>query len=564
MNKNIIPELSDVLILSKNKFIDKYVGDVFDVDAEAIVYEKLYRFVNKYDDYIVKYSYWFKSNDTKALPGGQIDFIVCKKGIGFALLEVKAGKFTQAKLDKAFHQTMKANYSLNRDINVYNIVIFPEYELDDIKKNQYINKNDEKDRVYILDKNDFDKWDNLEIIKQFFDKFFNDKKRYGVKNNNTDKIIRKEFDIENYNKEREKERIAKEQKLIADKTKLIGIVKNNGFNCFVLRGYSGTGKTFIALNIAKDDEKNALFICRNSELVKAISKYIDKDTSFNTEDKNFTNYIRPIEGKEQIEKIIYKSTITSKTLTLYKLNLEDQKVNWQELEKLIDENNLIIIDEVQDSGYKEIKLLLDKVINDKNKQLYLVGDRKQFTNESKRHDFDSINNVIVKLKNDKQILYLDLGDDNCRNAIDIKRFIYKLINKSCFDEQKTISSIKIIFYNVNNIDEMNKKIISWIKIDKKEIIVINNDSGKLRIREKYLSSNYAKGCEYNEVVLIGCKKCQLLYNDEYEIDRQQLSQAAGRAKEKLTLVFYVENDNEKKEIEDILKKNYKFDESCFI
>ena len=562
MNKNIIPDIEDILELSKDEFIDKYVGDIFDVDAEAILYERLYRFVNKYDDYLIKYNYWYRSNDTKAIPGGQIDFIVCKKEIGFALLEVKAGKFTQVKLDKAFHQTLKGNYSLNSDINVYNIVFFPEDELDDIKKNQYINNNDEKDKTYILDEKDFNKWDKPEEIKKYFDDFFNDERRYKVKKTNTDKIIAREFDIENYNKDREMERIAKEQKLINDKAKIINIVKNSGFNCFVLRGYSGTGKTFIAMNIAKDSEKNVLYICRNSELIKAISKYFDNDTSFNIEDSKYTNYKYPISGKEQIEKAIYKSSINSKILTLYKLNLEERKVNWSEFEKLIDENDLIIIDEVQDSGYKEIKLLLDKVINNKNKQLYLVGDRKQFTNEAKRQDFNSINNVILKLKNDKQILYLDLGDDNCRNDIDIKRFIYKLIDKSYLDEQTKINRIKVVF--TNNFDEKNKRIADLIEKEKKDIIVINNETGKLNIREKYLSSNYAKGCEYNVVVLIGCKKCQLLYNNEFEIDRQQLSQAAGRAKKELTLVFYIKNDDEKKEIKDILENDYKFDENCFI
>ncbi|MBR0038428.1 MAG: AAA family ATPase [Lachnospiraceae bacterium] len=562
MNKNIIPDIEDTLDLSKDEFIDKYVGDIFDVDAEAILYERLYRFVNKYDDYLIKYNYWYRSNDTKAIPGGQIDFIVCKKEIGFALLEVKAGKFTQVKLDTAFHQTLKGNYSLNSDINVYNIVFFPEDELDDIKKNQYINNNDKKDKTYILDKKDFNKWDKPEEIKKYFDDFFNDERRYRVKKTNTDKIIAREFDIENYNKDREMERIVKEQKLINDKTKIINIVKNSGFNCFVLRGYSGTGKTFIAMNIAKDSEKNVLYICRNSELIKAISKYFDNDISFNIEDSKYTNYKYPISGKEQIEKAIYKSSINSKTLTLYKLNLEEKKVNWSELEKLTDENDLIIIDEVQDSGYKEIKLLLDKVINDKDKQLYLVGDRKQFTNEAKRQDFNSINNVILKLKNDKQILYLDLGDDNCRNDIDIKRFIYKLIDKTYLDEQTIINRIKVVF--TNNFDEQNKRIADWIEKEKKDIIVINNETGKLNIREKYLSSNYVKGCEYNEVVLIGCKKCQLLYSNEFEIDRQQLSQAAGRAKKELTLVFYTKNDDEKKEIKDILQNDYKFDENCFI
>ena len=561
MNKNIIPyyDYDDV---KSYDFVEKYTGYDFDVDAEAIVYKKLYEFVNKYDDYLVKYSYWFHPKDSKAFPGGQIDFIVCKKGIGFALLEVKAGKFTQAKLEKAFRQTMKANYSLNKDINVYNIVVFPQTEIDDDIKQCYMNKNDEKDKLYILDKNDFDKWDKPEEVEMFFDEFFKDETRYRFKKTNTDKIINREFDIETYSIEMEKERIAKEQKLIDDKTKLVNIVKNSGFNTFVLRGYSGTGKTFIAMNIAKDSEKNVLFICRNSELINAISKYYNNDVKFAICDRKYTDYKFPKIGKEQVEKIVYKSS-GLKRLTLYKLYLDDDKINWSDFEKLIDDNELIIIDEVQDSGYKEIKLLLDKVINNKNKQLYLVGDRKQFTYKPKREDFNNINNIIKQYRKDKQIMYLDLGDDNCRNNINIKRFVYKLIDKSCYDDHKEITGIKIMFYNKENVDIMNSKVIEWVENGKK-VIAINNDVGRLNINGKYLSANYAKGCEYNEVVLIGCKKSQLLYNVENETDCQQLSQAAGRAKYDLTMIFYVENDNEREEIIDILKKNYNMNEDCFI
>lgn len=563
MNKNILPDLGDALRLSENEFIDKYVGDVFDVDAEAIVYEKLYRFANKYDDYLVKYSYWFNPNDSKALPGGQIDFIVCKKEIGFALLEVKAGSFTQVKLDKAFNQTMKANYSLNKDINVYNIVIFPEDELDDAKKNQYMNNNDEKEKIYILDEKDFNKWDKPEEIKKYFDDFFNDERRYRVKKTNTDKIIAREFDIENYNKDREMERIAKEQKLINDKAKIINIVKNSGFNCFVLRGYSGTGKTFIAMNIAKDSEKNVLFICRNSELIKAISSYFDKDTKLEFVEKKCTDYKYPKKGKEQIERLVYKVNNTN-LLTLYKLYLENENIDWENFEKLIDDNELIIVDEAQDSGYKEIELLLDKVTKDNNKQLYIVGDKKQFTNNEKKADFDKINNIIMKLKNEKQILYLDLGDDNCRNNIEIKNFVYKLINKEYYDEHKKISNIKVKFYyNAKNTDTINQEIIKLIEVSNKEIVVVNNDKDGMKFKKDYLSSNYAKGCEYNEVILIGCKKCQLLHDAENEINRQLLSQAAGRAKNDLILIFHVGNDNEKKEIIDILEYDYNFDRDCF-
>lgn len=573
MNKNILPDLGDALRLSENEFIDKYVGDVFDVDAEAIVYEKLYRFANKYDDYLVKYSYWFNPNDSKALPGGQIDFIVCKKEIGFALLEVKAGSFTQVKLDKAFNQTMKANYSLNKDINVYNIVIFPEDELDDAKKNQYMNNNDEKEKIYILDEKDFNKWDNPDEIKQFFDNFFNDEKRYKEKNKNTDKIIEREFDIEKYSKEIEKERIAKEQKLIDDKTKIVNIVKNNDYNCFFIRGKAGTGKTFIAMNIAKDSDKNTLFICRNGKLFNVIEKYFKKELEIYSPTE-FVNY----ESKSKYnnpKKVVFKLK-NNKSLTLYKLELKQyEEYNIGKFKKLVNDNDLIIIDEIQDSGYYEFDVLLKKVLKDKNKVLYLIGDENQFTYDFENKDFNlkfenfkHIKDDIICYKKNKELLYLDIDNDNCRNNLEIRDFIYRLLDDKYIISAKIINNINVIFCNKSN-DNIQELLIDIKDISKMQIIYLNKldiFDGIKYIKYPYIY-NLIKGCEYNRVLVLGCTKKHIVFKHneiENTIKRQQLSLSAGRAKEDLILVFYIENENEKKEVKEILIKDYKFDKDCFI
>ena len=181
------------------------------------------------------------------------------------------------------------------------------------------------------------------------------------------------------------------------------------------------------------------------------------------------------------------------------------------------------------------------------------------------------------MKENKQIQIIDYKNKNFRNSIEIKNFIYKILNENNNYEDK-IFKIKVFFHYMNNKSFnplIKKEFQNTQKTPHSAIIYLyHNDKWTLKElhnigikkHEIIKSYNFSKGCEYNKVIVVGCYKNQLLLNDDMKnvISRRQLSLAAGRAKEDLTLVFYIENDDEKKEVKDILKKDYKFDEDCFL
>lgn len=99
---------------------------------------------------------------------------------------------------------------------------------------------------------------------------------------------------------------------------------------------------------------------------------------------------------------------------------------------------------------------------------------------------------------------------------------------------------------------------------------ISNDKYSRLIIKKYgikkydhiISYNLSKGNEYNKVVVMGAEIKHLLADNS--IDKNILSLAAGRAKQDLSIVFYITNNEDKARITRELKEIYLFDETCFI
>lgn len=250
MNKNIIPDYSDTISCNLDIFYRKH-ENVFDSPAEAKVYRLLYKLTKLDSLYKVRYGFYFHPKGSFVYPGGQVDFLVYKENIGLALIEVKGGQYLKdEKYIKAQQQLMKANYTLNNKIKAYNIMIFPD---DSVPKDvKSIIDGDDK---FVLDYNDYKRFtESSNDIVDYFDKFFSHN-RYKEPIDGTAKFANKLFDLDIYNLEKEKERVAKEAILIDNKVKSIDLVSNSGYNCFYITGYSGTGKTFIAMNMALDNEK---------------------------------------------------------------------------------------------------------------------------------------------------------------------------------------------------------------------------------------------------------------------------------------------------------------------
>lgn len=564
MNKNIIPNLDDVSKLTEQEFINKYKGSKFDSEAEAKVYRKLYKLVHIDDNYKLVYDYRFPPKCQGAPT--QIDFLLLKQGIGAALIEVKGIKESPKTDWKiAMHQLNDANYSLNNKINVYNIVIFPDSNLE---KETFFQKNRNSATGYIIDKRMFDEWDDSNKCEEYFLQFFNED-RYKHPNPETTETEKELFDGDKYYKRYLEERDRKEEYCINNLTEHLDFISNNPYNCYLIKGYAGTGKTFLAMNIAMKSLKRVLFIVRNQSLFEMVEKY------FNNNIECSQRWVIEYDNYKKPTKSIFD--LNNNVLTLKRLDMKlffDLK---EELKELIKEHQIFILDEIQDASSYEIKELMNEIKKEKDKVLYLVGDDKQFTNINQKEEFCKVKKIIEQAKNEKLLISIDLSNKNCRNSVEIKNFIYRLIDKKNIYSEK-ICNIKVFFHNIKSCyNEIIQKEINDINNKEKSVVIYLDNHNSWTVKtlknlglkkyEKIKSYNYSKGCEYDEVIVVGCSYKQLLFLDndlQNDVDRQQLSLAAGRAKEELTLVFYVENDDEKQEIKYILEKDYKFDEDCFL
>ena len=563
MNKNIIPRLDDVSKLTEEEFINKYKGSKFESKAEAKVYRKLYDLTKNDSNFKVVYDYIFAPKCQGAPT--QVDFLVLKHGVGAALVEVKGEYEDLEGAWKQAHKQLKdAKYSLRDRINVYNIIIFPDSYLEKEKFFQ-INKNDVNG--YIVDKKTFDEWVDKNKCIEYFDKFF-DEKRYENPNPKTNETEEKLFDFNKHYNQYLLERDRKEEEKTNSLCDGIESIESNN-DIIMISGLAGSGKTFVAMNIAIKKTNNVLFIVRNQTLFEQIEEYFNKHIG-----KPKERWYIPRTGYEKRTKTIYDTN--NKILTLIRLDMKIYGESKKEFVDLINNHQVLIIDEIQDATSYEIRLLINEAANN-DKQLFLVGDYNQFTNISNKDEFEKIKTIIEDMKENKQIQIIDYKNKNFRNSIEIKNFIYKILNENNNYEDK-IFKIKVFFHYMNNkcFNPLIKNEFQTIQKTPYSAIIYlyyhdkwtlkELDNIGIKKHEIIKSYNFSKGCEYNKVIVVGCYKNQLLLNNDMKnvISRQQLSLAAGRAKEELTLVFYVENDDEMQEIEAILKNDYKFDDSCFI
>lgn len=583
MFDNIIPNLQEDLHLENELFYEKY-NDVFDEISEVRVYKVLHKLVERDKSFKVIYGYFYHPEGSFVFPGGQIDFIVYKEKKGLALIEVKGlnkNEYFQNKYDYAQKQLMRANDTLRKQINglkCYTITMFPNYSLNDIQKTDSQYK-------YFVSKNEFELWESeSEKVQSYFNEFFNEERFDGELNECTIEWINDIFSIDKYNKELEKERVAKEQTIINYKTKIFDFVKNSGYNCFLIKGYSGTGKTFIAMNMAMKSDRNTIFIVNTVALFNSIEKYFNKYLQKISEE--YRNYKHP---KNDIKKYVEYKLCADKKLKLLTLDHKNNQKEYQKIEALekdISGFDLIILDEAQDAKRYVVETLFKECqMNNKckpDKKLYLIGDDKQFISDAyhSEKDFNEVKSIIIEQKRNNKILYLDLNDDNCRNNMEIKSFVYKLRDQNKINDY-TIKGIKVYFVDKKSqID--NAKLIECIK-NYEEIIISNNKNDYRtntikKIREEVKKENefsvknykLIKGCEYNSVVVLGLSKHNLLHETSDTDARRILYVCASRAKQKLALVFYIENNGfeeiqkEKEDIKDILVKTYLFDgEECF-
>ena len=220
------------------------------------------------------------------------------------------------------------------------------------------------------------------------------------------------------------------------------------------------------MNIAKDSDKNTLFICRNGKLFNVIEKYFKKELEIYSPTE-FVNY----ESKSKYnnpKKVVFKLK-NNKSLTLYKLELKQyEEYNIGKFKKLVNDNDLIIIDEIQDSGYYEFDVLLKKVLKDKKQIMDKYDSIKSEKIKLEEEYTHKLNDLSEKLKmrdSEKDELIA------CNEAFDILK-----------EEKKYILNLLLrVTPNPNLIQQIidiNKEII---QLERKKISIINNKNNNPKV-----------------------------------------------------------------------------------
>ena len=267
------------------------------------------------------------------------------------------------------------------------------------------------------------------------------------------------------------------------------------------------------MNIAMKSLKRVLFIVRNQSLKKKKKKY------FNNNIECSQRWVIEYDNYKKPTKSIFD--LNNNVLTLKRLDMKlffDLK---EELKELIKEHQIFILDEIQDASSYEIKELMNEIKKEKDKVLYLVGDDKQFTNINQKEEFCKVKKIIEQAKNEKLLISIDLSNKNCRNSVEIKNFIYRLIDKKNIYSEK-ICNIKVFFHNIKSCyNEIIQKEINDINNKEKSIVIYLDNHNSWTVKtlknlglkkyEKIKSYNYSKGCEYDEVIVVGCSYKQLLF-----------------------------------------------------
>ena len=367
-------------------------------EGERIVFRKLKEIEGNYE---IFYSVDWTSNSKKNRPrrDGECDFILVHKTLGVICFEVKGGKvfkefdnygfpeffskdkkgeihpiknpYKQAKRTKNIIIDKWREYRKEDYINVQHAVIFP--ETDD--PGEYKSINDLKEIT--LFKNHLKKDLSLEIAKLFE---LDASDNYDEMDENGVEYLKNIFLSIIPLKENLSEVIEYQKKIIDEQTNQFLAnciaVKEGFLNKIVFKGGAGTGKTHLAIEIAKNFSISGktLILCFN---------------------RGLKNYLFNSLGT--------KSNIDVKSISECIAYLEIENFDENEVvEKLIQKNffyDSIIIDEAQDFKIEWWSLIFN-AINDKKSNIYIFYDNNQkIYNQKESLNFLNQNNFkFIELK----------------------------------------------------------------------------------------------------------------------------------------------------------------------
>ena len=300
----------------------KNISEYLPTDSERIVYQELKNQLP--DSFDVFYSVSWTDYQNGKLVKSEADFVVVSPDYGFLCLEVKGGSAVRVEdnvwyLSDSVHGERKLNmspydqaeknmyYFTKAFSSKYNIrysgifgscVVFPFYPIgNDVELNN-------RNRTCTIDSNDLNNlYDRIKKIYRLWAGVSFGRRYYPISQHTAFlELIRDKIAIS-----------AAAGALIRYKEQQLNVINRvqdnyiyflTNVNQFYVRGGAGTGKTWIAMKMAKEESirgRKTMFVCASKPLANMVNKHIgdcvevvDILTLFNSVIKNFNTYQPPL------------------------------------------------------------------------------------------------------------------------------------------------------------------------------------------------------------------------------------------------------------------------------
>ena len=342
-----------------------------------------------------------------------------------------------------------------------------------------------------------------------------------------------------------------------EQLKILDLTRYND-RCLI-EGYAGTGKTILALELFKTHIEKGLkigFFCYNKRLAQSLEAKIKK--FYSSADLNgsfvgsFHSYLMqksrlsiPDQNKEEFfnYKLPLEFLLTSEEVSLEKFDT----IIIDEAQDLITDNNLMVFDQILESGWKEGKWVLfgdfyyQNLYNDTIDYLALLKNHSQFTRLSP---------LTINCRNTRRISkqnnLLTGVNYNYKDSFQIDGTKPDL--KFCNPSDETAIVIDIIKgYLKNNVPLSQIILLSPVQFEKSSIYGSNYISDLVKNKNlEYSTIHSYKGLERNIVVVFGINEL----SDEKSLSL--LYTGISRAKARLHLLI---NDCLQVKYRELITKN---------
>jgi exodeoxyribonuclease V alpha subunit len=296
-------------------------------------------------------------------------------------------------------------------------------------------------------------------------------------------------------------------------------------NISIIKGYPGTGKSYVALHIAEIAMDNKLKVTILGPTGKVVSKFHNDAKKNNLNVVTYTIHRYISQYHHQYKNAYYEGDfILPDIIIVDESSMISNDLMHDFLETTNTKQHIVFMGDIEQICPIGHGFPFNEFIN--SKKICLTELKKIYRGkEGIPQEKESISEIMEIFRNNKKINYSVFNDDNfsfvvgntldhCKHILNDKLINEKKLNKMFFDDTIIITSTKknIKFYGddiqqiVNNKNNVNGKYIVGDYIMMKKNIYFKNDHDDIKIYEECNICTSNINCE--------CKKKLILFSDE--------------------------------------------------